>query len=203
METKRHKRAGRLRSAHSHIPSLFPVSFLFDALPCFGLVQEFMLLANVSTADQIYRHFPQCAVLRRHPSPPPSNFEPLVRAVRACARVCVCACARVCVCACARVRVCACARVCVRACVCACVCACVRVCVRVCVCVSTCIFGRLRICCIVVLNGSCCFIGWACWCEPQHQELKGAGHHAGQCESKGEAVPAHVAAHAGASACAC
>ena len=123
--------------------------------------------------------------------------------VCACVRVRVCACVRACVRACARVRVCACARVCVRACVCACVCACVRVCVRVCVCVSTCIFGRLRICCIVVLNGSCCFIGWACWCEPQHQELKGAGHHAGQCESKGEAVPAHVAAHAGASACAC
>ncbi|EGD81793.1 mitotic control protein dis3 [Salpingoeca rosetta] len=45
-----------------------------------SMVEEFMLLANVSTAEHIFRHFPQCAVLRRHPSPPPANFEPLLKA---------------------------------------------------------------------------------------------------------------------------
>jgi len=40
-----------------------------------------MLLANVSSAREVHRNFPQCAVLRRHPSPPPSNFEPLLKAV--------------------------------------------------------------------------------------------------------------------------
>eukprot|EP00730_Choanoeca_flexa_P007158 TRINITY_DN12289_c0_g2_i1.p1 TRINITY_DN12289_c0_g2~~TRINITY_DN12289_c0_g2_i1.p1 ORF type:complete len:726 (+),score=172.14 TRINITY_DN12289_c0_g2_i1:2-2179(+) len=48
-----------------------------------SLVEEFMLLANVSSAREIHRHFPQCAVLRRHPSPPPSNFEPLLKAAAA------------------------------------------------------------------------------------------------------------------------
>eukprot|EP00043_Microstomoeca_roanoka_P009857 m.93936 g.93936 ORF g.93936 m.93936 type:complete len:222 (-) comp14712_c2_seq8:1114-1779(-) len=46
-----------------------------------SLVEEFMLLANVSTAEHIFQHFTQCAVLRRHPAPPPSNFEPLLKAV--------------------------------------------------------------------------------------------------------------------------
>eukprot|EP00049_Salpingoeca_infusionum_P001523 m.48938 g.48938 ORF g.48938 m.48938 type:complete len:1097 (-) comp11071_c0_seq2:2033-5323(-) len=45
-----------------------------------SLVEEFMLLANVSTAAKIYDSFPQCAVLRRHPSPPQSNFEGLLKA---------------------------------------------------------------------------------------------------------------------------
>ena len=47
-----------------------------------SLVEEFMLLANVSVAAQIHRHFPACAVLRRHPTPPPGNFEPLLTAAR-------------------------------------------------------------------------------------------------------------------------
>lgn len=46
-----------------------------------SLVEEFMLLANVTAAALIYKHFPQCAVLRRHPEPPASNFEPLIKAV--------------------------------------------------------------------------------------------------------------------------
>lgn len=40
-----------------------------------------MLLANVATAAHIAKAFPQCAMLRRHPVPPDSNFEALVRAV--------------------------------------------------------------------------------------------------------------------------
>ena len=44
------------------------------------MVEEFMLLANISTAEKIQEEFPNCAVLRRHPSPPPSNFDPLIKA---------------------------------------------------------------------------------------------------------------------------
>lgn len=33
------------------------------------LVEEFMLLANMATAKQIYKNFPQLALLRRHPPP--------------------------------------------------------------------------------------------------------------------------------------
>ena len=39
-----------------------------------------MLLANISTAQKIQEEFPNCAVLRRHPSPPISNFDPLIKA---------------------------------------------------------------------------------------------------------------------------
>lgn len=39
-----------------------------------------MLLANISVADHIFKHFPECAVLRRHPVPPATNFEPILKA---------------------------------------------------------------------------------------------------------------------------
>ena len=45
-----------------------------------SLVEEFMLLANISVAEFIFQHFPECAVLRRHPVPPASNFEPILKA---------------------------------------------------------------------------------------------------------------------------
>jgi len=45
-----------------------------------SLVEEFMLLANISVADHIFKNFPECAVLRRHPTPPASNFEPILKA---------------------------------------------------------------------------------------------------------------------------
>ncbi|XP_071174781.1 exosome complex exonuclease RRP44-like isoform X2 [Mytilus edulis] len=45
-----------------------------------SMVEEFMLLANVATAEKTLREFPNCAMLRRHPAPPPSNFEPLIKA---------------------------------------------------------------------------------------------------------------------------
>ncbi|GAA5821495.1 hypothetical protein JCM10212_001490 [Sporobolomyces blumeae] len=41
------------------------------------LVEEFMLLANISVAERIYQQFPQTAVLRRHAPPPKTNFEVL------------------------------------------------------------------------------------------------------------------------------
>uniref|UniRef100_A0A915JEX0 Ribonuclease II/R domain-containing protein n=1 Tax=Romanomermis culicivorax TaxID=13658 RepID=A0A915JEX0_ROMCU len=45
-----------------------------------SLVEEFMLLANCVVAQRIYEEFPSCALLRRHPVPPTSNYEPLVKA---------------------------------------------------------------------------------------------------------------------------
>ena len=47
-----------------------------------SMVEEFMLLANIAAAERIYEHFPDCALLRRHPSPPLSNFDDLVKATR-------------------------------------------------------------------------------------------------------------------------
>ena len=41
------------------------------------LVEEFMLLANISVAGKIYDAFPQTALLRRHAPPPKNNFEEL------------------------------------------------------------------------------------------------------------------------------
>ncbi|KAI9839955.1 MAG: hypothetical protein M1819_000147 [Sarea resinae] len=42
-----------------------------------SLVEEFMLLANISVAGRIYDAFPQTAMLRRHAPPPSTNFEEL------------------------------------------------------------------------------------------------------------------------------
>ena len=42
-----------------------------------SLVEEFMLLANISVASKIYSAFPQTALLRRHTAPPSTNFEEL------------------------------------------------------------------------------------------------------------------------------
>jgi exosome complex exonuclease DIS3/RRP44 len=42
-----------------------------------SLVEEFMLLANISVAGKIYEAFPQTAILRRHAAPPKTNFDEL------------------------------------------------------------------------------------------------------------------------------
>lgn len=42
-----------------------------------SLVEEFMLLANISVAHKIYEFSPQTALLRRHGAPPATNFEVL------------------------------------------------------------------------------------------------------------------------------
>ncbi|XP_033213387.1 exosome complex exonuclease RRP44 isoform X2 [Belonocnema kinseyi] len=47
-----------------------------------SMVEEFMLLANVSVAAKIVKEFPECAMLRRHPEPPQANFDPLIKAGR-------------------------------------------------------------------------------------------------------------------------
>ncbi|KAI9002338.1 hypothetical protein BC832DRAFT_561272 [Gaertneriomyces semiglobifer] len=46
-----------------------------------ALVEEFMLLANIWVADKIHKAFPETSMLRRHPKPPQSNFETLIKAV--------------------------------------------------------------------------------------------------------------------------
>lgn len=48
-----------------------------------AMVEEFMLLANCSVAKFILKTFKEYALLRRHPTPPPSNFEPLLLAAKA------------------------------------------------------------------------------------------------------------------------
>lgn len=40
-----------------------------------SLVEEFMLLANISVARKIYEAYPQTAMLRRHGAPPATNFD--------------------------------------------------------------------------------------------------------------------------------
>lgn len=47
-----------------------------------SLVEEFMLLANISVAGKIYSAFPQTAILRRHGAPPKSNFEELANQLK-------------------------------------------------------------------------------------------------------------------------
>ncbi|XP_028655451.2 exosome complex exonuclease RRP44 [Erpetoichthys calabaricus] len=45
-----------------------------------SMVEEFMLLANISVAQKIYDEFSECALLRKHPAPPPSNYDMLIKA---------------------------------------------------------------------------------------------------------------------------
>ncbi|KAF2993619.1 exosome catalytic subunit dis3 [Curvularia kusanoi] len=47
-----------------------------------SLVEEFMLLANISVAARNYEAFPQTALLRRHAAPPKSNFEELANQLK-------------------------------------------------------------------------------------------------------------------------
>ncbi|KAJ3351591.1 exosome catalytic subunit dis3 [Allomyces javanicus] len=46
-----------------------------------ALVEEFMLLANVSVAEKIFATFPNTAMLRCHPTPPPESFLQLNQAL--------------------------------------------------------------------------------------------------------------------------
>lgn len=39
-----------------------------------------MLLANISVAQKIYDEFSEYALLRKHPAPPPGNYDILVKA---------------------------------------------------------------------------------------------------------------------------
>ena len=46
------------------------------------MVEEFMLLANVTVAERILQSFPSCAILRRHPVPPKERFDSLLHACK-------------------------------------------------------------------------------------------------------------------------
>ncbi|KAM4701510.1 exosome complex exonuclease RRP44 [Discoglossus pictus] len=47
-----------------------------------SMVEEFMLLANISVAQKIFDEFPEHALLRKHPAPPPANYDILVKAAK-------------------------------------------------------------------------------------------------------------------------
>ncbi|EEH54478.1 uncharacterized protein MICPUCDRAFT_462, partial [Micromonas pusilla CCMP1545] len=47
------------------------------------MVEEMMLLANVAAAEAILKAFPSHALLRRHPTPAPRMFDPLLKACAA------------------------------------------------------------------------------------------------------------------------
>ncbi|CAD6199398.1 unnamed protein product [Caenorhabditis auriculariae] len=47
-----------------------------------SMVEEFMLLANISVAEKILSEYPDCALLRRHPIPLKESYKPLVEAAR-------------------------------------------------------------------------------------------------------------------------
>ncbi|KRT80779.1 hypothetical protein AMK59_5521 [Oryctes borbonicus] len=66
-----------MMDSETHDPIDVEVKKLFETN---SMVEEFMLLANISVAEKILSDFPDCAVLRRHPEPPAINLEPLVKA---------------------------------------------------------------------------------------------------------------------------
>ena len=83
----------RPRRAHAGVPE---VRFELDAATSDPLdvgmyvtreanqmVEEMMLLANVAAAEAILAAFPSRAMLRRHPTPAPRMFDPLLRACAA------------------------------------------------------------------------------------------------------------------------
>ena len=47
------------------------------------MVEEMMLLANVTVAEHVLSRFAGCTLLRRHEVPPPRQFEPLLKAASA------------------------------------------------------------------------------------------------------------------------
>ncbi|GBG24612.1 Exosome complex exonuclease DIS3 [Hondaea fermentalgiana] len=47
-----------------------------------SLVEEFMLLANITVAKRIVERYPRCSMLRRHPAPAKEMFDELLRAAK-------------------------------------------------------------------------------------------------------------------------
>jgi len=54
----------------------------YAVLEANAVVEEFMLLANVTVSKKILRHYPTLSVLRRHPAPNRSMFQPLISKAR-------------------------------------------------------------------------------------------------------------------------
>eukprot|EP00808_Paulinella_micropora_P004562 g24295.t1 len=55
---------------------------VYKSLEVNYLVEEFMLFANITVARYNLLNFPTMALLRRHPQPQPSRFEPLIVAAK-------------------------------------------------------------------------------------------------------------------------
>ena len=53
------------------------------------MVEEMMLLANIAVAEKIVRHFTSCSLLRRHPTPAPRQFDPVIKAAASAGGACV------------------------------------------------------------------------------------------------------------------
>ncbi|VDN03336.1 unnamed protein product [Thelazia callipaeda] len=52
-------------------------------LPTNSMIEEFMLLANISVAERISVDYPDCALLRRHPIPTEENYKQVVDMAKA------------------------------------------------------------------------------------------------------------------------
>ncbi|CAJ1331108.1 unnamed protein product [Effrenium voratum] len=57
--------------------------FKYESFFANKLIEEFMLLANRKTAEQISKNFPKLSVLRRHPPPKPEYMQQLVELLEA------------------------------------------------------------------------------------------------------------------------
>ncbi|MFH4974380.1 hypothetical protein AB6A40_001089 [Gnathostoma spinigerum] len=89
LKAKRHA-SGALTLASSEIrfnidsESMDPISVQEKKmLDTNSMVEEFMLLANISVAERICAEYPDCALLRRHPIPSPDSYKLVVEAARA------------------------------------------------------------------------------------------------------------------------
>ena len=86
---KRRMEAGALTLASPEVKfvldseSLNPTDVqAYALLEANALVEEFMLLANVTVAKKILRHYPTLSVLRRHPAPNRAMFDSLISKAR-------------------------------------------------------------------------------------------------------------------------
>ncbi|CAG0916314.1 unnamed protein product [Notodromas monacha] len=70
-------RKKRAEAGETHDPVEVQVKKMLETN---SMVEEWMLKANMTVAAMIYETFPECACLRRHPAPPVSSFEPVVKA---------------------------------------------------------------------------------------------------------------------------
>ena len=59
------------------------VGFTMQVREANQMVEEMMLLANITVAQHTLAAFAACTLLRRHAVPPPRQFEPLLRAASA------------------------------------------------------------------------------------------------------------------------
>ena len=81
-----HKRCPKIQGKNFEKKTLRQIHRPVNCDPCENvqtksLLRDFELqAANISSAKHILENFPDCSMLRRHPQPPPSNFEPLVMA---------------------------------------------------------------------------------------------------------------------------